>query len=658
MAARILIVDDEPDINRLVRQRFRRQIHAGLYDFVYAENGEEALAILEKDPAIDLVITDIRMPRMDGLTLIARINERFPQLRTIVVSAYGDMANIRKAMNLGAFDFVTKPIDFVDLEATIEKLLREMITIRQAAQARELSEANRQLQELDRLKAEFFTNISHEFRTPLTVIAGMASQVENKPERWLRPGTQMIRRNADNLLQLVNQILDLRKLEADKLELHLVQGDVVRYLRYILESFYVMAEEKGIRLHFQSAYTELIMDHDPEKLLRILSNLLSNALKFTPQGGDIHLLLEPVSHDGNSTQDEHLRIRVRDSGAGIPAEHLPHIFDRFYQAPTPEGSAGTGIGLALVRELVRRLQGTIEAHSEPGRGTVFTIHLPIRRTAPLSKAEPPADKDYPPATIAETEPEVASDDRPTLLIIEDHADVRQYLRACLEESYRLSVAGDGQEGVDKARDQIPDLIVSDVMMPEMDGLEVCQTLKSDPRTSHIPIVLLTAKADLDSRIAGFRRGADAYLAKPFERTELLARLQNLLELRANLQARYRSPGDLPPGDPQELQPEDEFITQVRETVEEHLDDEYFGIPELCRAIGMSRTQLHRKLKALTGRPTSHYLRAIRLAKARELLRTTSLNISEVAFEVGFRDPKYFTRTFVQEFGEAPTEMRR
>ncbi|MCB0548674.1 MAG: response regulator [Phaeodactylibacter sp.] len=701
MAAKILVVDDEPQFERLILQRFRRQAREGRYDFVFAQNGVEALDVLGRDRAIDMVLTDINMPKMDGLTLVGKIKKSHPRLRAVVVSAYGDMKNIRTAMNLGAFDFVTKPIEFSDLEATIEKTIQEAEVLKQAEAARELAEKNERLQELDQFKTDFFTDISHEFRTPLTVISGMTEQIEENPERWLTRGITMIRRNSLNLLNLVNQILDLRKLESGKMELRLAQGDVVPFLHYLFESFHSLAESRDIQMHFLGNVSKLVMDHDAEKLLRILSNLLANAIKFTPEGGHVYFQVDDVAGC--------LQVRIKDTGPGIPAGQLPFIFERFFSGledtppalpeekdeyrplfggssapPTaaprsparPPGQRAqgtpqsTGIGLSLAKELVTLMDGEIGVESREGKGTTFTIRIPIRQQAPLVeegesipsflKAEKPAGPSpaFPSAPVpvsADVEAELT--ELPSLLIIEDNADVAEYLLGCLEGQYQLDIAQDGQQGIDKALEQVPDIIISDVMMPKKNGYEVCQTLKTDERTSHIPIILLTAKASQDSKEEGLSKGADAYLSKPFEKQELFIRLEKLLELRARLQEHYRSLEALPDTGTEGERQESQFVLKLRAIVEANMEDENFGIIELCREAGLSRPQLHRKVKALTGRSTSSFVRSIRLHRAKELLVNSDLNISQVAFEVGFRDPKYFSRTFQEEFGKSPNESR-
>ena len=660
MPAKILVVDDEPQFERLILQRFRKQIRKEDYAFTFAMNGRQALDIINQDEEIDMVLTDINMPEMDGLTFIQRMKEDRPLLKAVIVSAYGDMQNIRTAMNLGAFDFVTKPIEFGDLETTIQKTLEEAELAQKIKMAQKLEERNTKLEELDELKTRFFTNISHELRTPLTVISGMAEQIEAHPERWLSKGLVLIKRNTFNLLNLVKQILDLRKLESGKMELQLTQKDLIPFLNYLSESFQSLAESRDIQLHFLKNEGTLTMDFDPEKLQRIIVNLLGNAVKYTAEGGDVYLLVDKLG--------ETLQLRVKDTGIGIPASQLPYVFDRFFRAEEPHAASqeGTGIGLSLVRELVKLMEGTIEVESQEGVGTTFTIKLPIKRTAPVfsstedQQEQLPAalNERFPQGATTFPNPPTENAELPNLLIIEDNPDVAQYLYACLEGHYRLALGQDGEEGINKALEQVPDIIVSDVMMPKKDGFEVCQALKQDDRTSHIPIVLLTAKADVESRIAGLEHGADAYLAKPFDKKELLVRLEKLLELRDKLRARYTALDALGDKNNTNPQPEDEFVMKLRSEVEANIEDEDFGILQLCRAVGMSRTQLHRKIKALTGKSTSIFVRAIRLQKAKELLEQTDLNISQVAFEVGFKDPKYFSRTFAEEFGESPNQMRK
>ncbi len=528
------------------------------------------------------------------------------------------------------------------------------------------------LEELDEAKSRFFTNISHEFRTPLTIISGMIEQIKAKPDVWLDKGTQMIKQNSDNLLHLVNQILNLRKLESQNMEVNLVQGDVFQYLRYITESYQSYAQNKGIQLHFLAAQSSIQMDYDSDKLLRIISNLLSNAIKFTPYDGNIYFHIDQKSEkDG-----QWLQIRIEDTGDGIPKDRLANIFDRFYQvddSSTRKGE-GTGIGLALTRELVKLLNGKIEVQSEIGKGTIFFVKLPITTNSIIKdEASTLLEKDEtimpptvfagepPSKTTAATEvllPFESESSLPNLLIVEDNPDVIQFLVACLEDEYQLHIARNGQEGIDEAIEQIPDLIVSDVMMPEKDGFELCDTLKQDERTSHIPIILLTAKADLDSRISGLERGADAYLTKPFEQKELLIRLKKLLELRKRLQERYKTFDFKPFEEENPTSREDAFLIKVQKLIEENISDDNFGNVQLAKKMNLSESQLYRKIKALTDKSPVPFIRSVRLYKGKELLQSTEMNVSEVAYEVGFTDPAYFSRVFSKEFNISPNAIRK
>lgn len=682
MVPKILVVDDEPQFERLVLQRFRRQLRAGAFEFVFANNGKTALQVLAEQPDIQAVLSDINMPEMDGLELITTIHAQYPLLRVVIVSAYGDMDNIRQAMNQGAFDFVTKPIDFGNLETTIQKTLREVEVVQKAKEAETLALKNEQLLELDHLKSELFTNIAHEFRTPLTVILGMAEQIKTAPEDWLDKGVSMIRRNGGQLLHLVNELLELRQLEAGKLKLNAIHSNVIPYIKYIAESFRPTMESKDLLLHLLMGREKLPMDYDPERLLTILSNLLSNAIKYTPSGGHIYLQADQATESKveGEVPKAYLKLSVKDSGIGIAEKDLPNLFDRYFQADIGTealerlGSGQldrTGVGLSFVAQLTQLMGGVIEADSKLGEGSIFTLWLPIKQETEQGEVK---------ASTKDLVKEIASfssldsvesllvestesaGDKPLLLLVEDNADIREYLISILSKDYQLQVAKDGEQGIEMALAQIPDAIISDVMMPKKDGLALCDSLKNDPRTSHIPIILLTAKADDISRMEGLKRGADAYLSKPFKADELQVRLEQQLSLRKRLQEYFSSKmldrnnsAPAQADNPLFSNLEDSFISSFHQSLEENIEDENFGITEMCKAMAMSRAQLHRKIKALTGLSTSHYMRAIRLQKARQLLEKTDLNISEVSYRVGFKDPKYFSRTYSEVFGFAPTE---
>ncbi|MBV6441651.1 MAG: response regulator [Haliscomenobacteraceae bacterium CHB4] len=527
----------------------------------------------------------------------------------------------------------------------------------------------KRLEELDTVKTRLYTNITHEFRTPLTIILGLAEQLKSQASEGMKTGLDMIRRNGQQLLRLVNQMLDLARVESGHLKLDLEQGDVVNHLQYLLESFQSLAKSKNIRLHFQTNEEKLMMDYDPERLQTVVSNLLSNAIKFTPNSGEVHLKVGQIVEN----HAPKLQLKISDTGPGIAEEKLPYVFDRFYQAddsPT-RGAEGTGIGLTLTRELVKLMEGNISVQSVFGKGAEFTVVLPITRTAE-KQAVPKARTElgHPPEPLPPEKPKAVpaekSKEKSLILIVEDNPDVTQYLQSCLRYEHRIEVAYDGEQGIEKALELVPDLIISDVMMPRKDGFDVCHTLKTDERTSHIPIILLTAKADIESRLTGLRRGADAYLAKPFHKEELLVRIQNLLEVRRKMHAHYLALAGLKSGDgsavaakasPDEAM-EHAFIQKVRALVEEDFSTQW-QVKQLADKLFVSTSQLHRKLEALTGMHTTEFVRYIRLAKAGELLLAQpDEKISAIAYDVGFENVNEFNRRFKEMFGVSPGEWRK
>ncbi len=514
------------------------------------------------------------------------------------------------------------------------------------------------LKELENFRTRLYTNITHEFRTPLTVILGNAQKLEEqKPDDHAeKKSLSLIRRNGSSLLNLVNQMLDLSKMEHGGLPIHYQQGDIVQYLRYIAESFYSLANANNVMLKVVSNEVKILLDYDEEKIRQIIANLLTNAIRHTPSGGKVVV-------EAAKTGDQ-LNIKIADTGTGIPEKDLPHIFNRFYQADEKMPRyGGTGIGLALTRELVKLLGGSITVESKLDKGTTFLITLPIRNNAPLLESQPITKAEHVPNfPITTIKQQIQPKEAPQLLIIEDNLDVVEYLNSCLETDYRLEYAYNGRTGIEKAFESIPDIIISDVMMPEKTGLEVTDALKNDARTSHIPIVLLTAKVDIESRIAGLQSGADVYLAKPFHQQELMVTLENLLDLRRKLQTKYQGminedfvedlENTVVPTDPEQL-----FLQKLNEAIEAQIDRPELSAEEVAKSIGVSRSNLYRKLSALTGMSFNIYLRTIRLNKAKVLLKDGSLNISEVAYQVGFANHSYFSKHFSKQFGQSPSQMR-
>ena len=514
------------------------------------------------------------------------------------------------------------------------------------------------LKELDEAKTKLLTNISHEFRTPLTIMLGMARLIKEHPDEWFRKGSEKIIQNGHALLHLVNDLLDMARLEAGAMTVNCLQQDIITQLRYLVGSFSSVATEKNIDLQFSPHSGEFIMDFDADKLMQIVSNLLSNALKFTPKDGKVELSTE------NLLSQHSLSIRVKDNGPGIAAEHLPQIFDRFYRIENPllQSQSGSGLGLALTRELITLMNGTVSVESEPGAGTQFTITLPVTNEAPLKEK----------MTEIETLEFTDSAERfqinklppdntnaPVVLIVEDNRDLTEYLQHILATEYRVVSAADGKSGLEQAFELIPDIIVSDVMMPVMDGIALLERLKSDIRTSHIPVVMLTAKADITSRLTGLEKGADEYLAKPFHEKELRIRLRNLIDMRERMQQHFASlTPDAAHLQDKSLKIENEFIRKIRAFMEENIAAEEFEIQQLCRQMAMSRAQLYRKFKALTGKSVFEYLRTLRLHKAKELLLTSTLNVTQVCFDVGFNNLSHFSRIFTEEFGRKPSDFRK
>ena len=511
------------------------------------------------------------------------------------------------------------------------------------------------LREINQLKSRLYTNITHEFRTPLTIILGVSKQLKTQLTQKAIPNLEMIQRNGQLLLELINQMLDLSKLEAGKLELNYTHGDVVNFLKYLTESFHSVAENRAIQLHFLSDLEELHMDYDVERLQQVFFNLISNALKFTPDGGNIYLQI-------SKHESDFVALKIRDTGSGIPEEELSKIFDRFYQIDdgnTRKGG-GTGIGLALVQELVKLMEGNIQVKSKIGKGTEFTLRFPIQnRGVPTARNMIPTEVVF--SSQPSTKKELISTliDAPKILIIEDNEDVLKYLTNSLTSHFQIETAADGDEGIQKALKIIPDLIISDVMMPIKDGFEVCETLKKDRRSSHIPIILLTAKADISSKLEGLEQGANVYLAKPFHEEELLLNIHNLLQQRDRLKNHYLFVSGLSSnGTDTETKPqENTFVKQVKTVIYEHLADNTFTVSQLSKEVALSSSQLHRKLTALTGYSAVQMIRMIRLKEAQRMLHNPEVNIATVAYDCGFNDPDYFSKVFKKEYGKSPSEFR-
>ncbi|MFZ1519400.1 MAG: response regulator [Ignavibacteriaceae bacterium] len=522
------------------------------------------------------------------------------------------------------------------------------------------------LKELDQLKSQFFANISHEFRTPLTLILGqienvMSSDIETKEKGKL----QVANRNARRLLTLINQLLDLSKLEAGSMELNSEQHNIVSFLKSLFYSFESLAESNKITLQFKTEQEKIPVVFDPDKMEKIFYNLISNSFKFTSVQGEIKVSVKIV-------ESSFVEISVKDSGIGIPADRISHIFDRFYQvdSSSTREHEGTGIGLALTKELVELHKGKISVKSIDGKGSEFIVLLPLGE---LEKEKNLSDNQAEDKfsfekisndsekTATELESEIGnrkSNEKEIILIVEDNSDVRSYIREQLENDFRVIEACNGEEGISIAQNEIPDLIITDVMMPKMDGYQFSKLIRSDAKSSHIPIIMLTAKASLDDKIIGLETGIDDYLTKPFSAKELKVRVKNLIFQRKQLRKRFSQATVIKPSDVSAVSVDQVFIEKAIKTIECNFEDELFGIEKLADSMNMSVSQLNRKLNALVDQPAGQLIRSLRLQRASDLLKQNYGTVAEICYKVGFNDQAYFSRAFKKQFGVSPSEFKK
>lgn len=589
------------------------------------------------------------------------------------------LSTLRSRVDKAASDFNTQRIYLLVLLVFVVLLIvvcaaaiyafitRTRINQQLKASMDEQSRMTTEMEEMTQTQLQFFTNVSHELRTPLTLIAGPTEQLLEDPavHGVQRTMLEMVQRNTRILIQLVGEILDFRKVQNNKAELHLNRFYLQHELTTWTEDFRTVAARRGItiRVDVSGVEDDTVLIADRDKMEHMYFNIMSNALKYTPDGGCITTTL--LHHDHFYT------LRIADTGKGIPTEELPHLFERFYQAKGAIG--GTGIGLSLVKAYIDMHRGSVHAESVEGKGTTFVIELP--------DSQPGYDpaKDAPAATQAEkglvddnyiatdttaqeaaeriTNAEDFDAERPLVLIIDDNNGMRAYLRSILQDKYNVSEATNGEQGLEKARREVPKLVVCDVMMPVMDGLEFTKRLKEDTATSHIPVVLLTARSLSEQRKEGYDTGADSYITKPFSGQVLLSRIENLLRSRIMLRSVFA-------GDKRETEEEAKlneadktFVGRLRTAIQENLGDSDFSVERLGEEIGLSRVQLYRKVKALTGQTPVELLRKARLTKARQLLEKTEKSVSEIAYEVGFTSPSYFNKCFKDEFDINPSSLR-
>ena len=509
-------------------------------------------------------------------------------------------------------------------------------------------------EEANKAKLQFFTNISHELRTPLTLIADPVNYIihDDNLNSQQRSMLQIVQRNVLVLTQLVSEILDFRKVQNGKMELRLSDFNLSENMKQWIMLFSASAQKKHIAISMNAPDT-IMLRADQDKIERICYNLLSNALKYTSEGGEITLTAKE--------EDGRVMISVADNGCGISSDELPYIFDRFYQAKN--AGRGTGIGLAIVKAFTELHHGEVSATSIEGKGSTFTIHIPVRQKGevtnqPTEKIEQLVE----PSSVQEVPNQARhideliqpyQTDKPEVLIIDDNIDIRTYLRSVLSEKYNVSEAADGKAGLELARKIVPDIVLSDIMMPVMDGLAFCQQLKTDKAISHIPVILLTARSLDEQRAEGYEHGADAYLSKPFSLRLLLSRIDNLIESRKKLNQTWSKGVEDDEIGNISNEIDKSFLKQLRKIIQENLANSDLSVEQIGDEIGLSRVQLYRKVKALTGYSPVEIVRKARLTRARHLLQTTERTVSEVAYAVGFSTPSYFSKCYKDEFGESP-----
>lgn len=523
------------------------------------------------------------------------------------------------------------------------------------------------LRNLDNLKSHFFANISHEFRTPLTLILGqiesvMSSNISTKEKGKL----QVANRNARKLLTLINQLLDLSKLESGSMKLATEQHNIISFIKSLYYSFESLSESHNIILKFESNQDYVPVLFDPEKMEKIFYNLISNAIKFTPDKGEIKVTINQL--------DSVVEIKIADTGKGISPENLKNIFNRFYQVDgsNTKEHEGTGIGLALAKELIELHKGRIQATSRLNEGTEFTITLPVGniKEVPaenylidqLNSEENSAQSKIYYSEKSDITPTQTYEDnislREIILIIEDNSDVRSYIREQFENEYKISEAVNGEEGLVKAQEEIPDIIISDVMMPKMDGYKFCKLLRINEKTSHIPVIMLTAKAGLDDKLLGLEIGADDYLTKPFSAKELKVRVKNLIYQRKELRKKFSVSTVIRPNEVTTQSVDQIFLNKVLNSIEKNYENEQYGVDKLANEMNMSISQLNRKLNALVNQPPGQIIRTYRLQRAADLLKQNAGSIAEICYKVGFNDQGYFSRAFKKQFGYSPTDYKK
>ena len=546
------------------------------------------------------------------------------------------------------------------LEKAVEQRTEEIKnqTHELSLQAKQLVIQAEKLREADKRKSRFFANVSHEFRTPLTLILEPLERKLSRQQPSLAPQDRqdllLMQRNAKRLHELINQLLDLAKLEAGKMRLKVDIGNLGTFFQRIAASFQELSAREEI--HFTYTMDELGQAYfDEEKLEKIVYNLLSNAFKFTSKSG--HVTMQVKMEFANKLNTHILQITIFDTGLGIPSESLGKLFERFYQvdSSSTKENDGSGIGLALTKELVELHRGKIQVKTQQGKGSSFRVEIPIERLNPLQVSE--NDNQFINRRLVQNLTGSRKENRHLLLVVEDNLELRYYIKKFLSIKYDVLVAADGLEGLQLAQELIPDVVITDIMMPQVDGIELTRKIKKNEQTSHIPVIILTARSDDQSRMEGLNVGADEYVSKPFDMNELELRISNLIEQQEKIRAKLKKELLTEPAEAIVENRDEEFLLRAARIVEDHIPDHQFNVTGFQQQMGMSRMQLHRKLKALTGQSSGEFIKTMRMKRALDIFqKADDINISEVAYQVGFVDPSYFTKCFKAYFKFTPSEM--
>jgi len=690
---KVLLVDDEEDIHSVTRMALKGFSYQGKeIEFLNAYSGDEAKKLLIKNKDIALIFLDVVMETTHaGLDLVKYIRDilknHFTQivLRTgypgqaperEVIASY-EINDYKTKTELTTFKLFTVTLASLRSYDSIMRLesLRQNLENIVKARTSELERKNLKIMEMDQLKTRFFSNVSHEFRTPLTLIINPLEDflVDRELPAHKKDTLEMMHRNAIRLLGLVNQLLDLSKIDAGSMKLSLVYYDLHKVLKLTGRSFLPLAERKRIKYNLDIPEKAMNCFFDRDKVEKIITNLLSNAFKYTPEHGKIDCFIAS-KETGGENDVQIVELTVKDTGPGIPCEQLEKIFDRFYQVEDgwKKEAGGTGIGLSLVKELAALQHGEIRVTSDLKTGSCFTVRLPVGKDhlKPQEYTIAEQEEDSGESMMiryrmaenhkhADDEYEIAgSGDRPIILVIDDNQDMRRHIRESLAKFFLIKEAVNGKEGLEKAITLVPDLVITDLMMPEMDGIELCTRLKTDERTCHVPIIMLTAKATAQDKLNGLETGADDYITKPFSSKELVVRTKNLIDQRKKLREKYSGQISLEKEKSVVASVDERFLERARKIIEKNISDSNFDVNSFYPEMGMSRMQLFRKLKALVNQTPNELIRNLRLQRAARLLKQNYGNVAEITYEVGFNNLSYFAKCFKDKFGLLPSEYQK